>query len=161
MCFRGIDIISDPGTRTRRGWRDMNYRDVVCDSDCTYVRRAKTSLARTVHTISAGPLLLLRCASPREDAVFLLSRSWSLLKRRAFLSALGLSGGGFVFGDKHRLRTKCGRSRLLEIACKLHLRHFLSYFLCLESRSRKMSIALINFRMISRIVNLTEFYRSY
>lgn len=63
---------------------------------------------------------------PPEDAALSLPLSSrrctrSLPKRRAFLSAPGLSGGGFVLaGDKHRLRAKCARSRLLEIAQAAH-----------------------------------------
>lgn len=95
------------GDGNEEGWEGAWITgDVVRDSDCTHVRRAKTS---AVHTISTGPLLLRRCASSPEDAVLSPSLSSlctrSLPKWRAFLSVLGLSGGSFVSaGDKHQLR---------------------------------------------------------
>lgn len=119
----------------------MNYRDVARDSNRAHVRRAKTSRTSAMHTISTGPLLLRRCTSHRKTRsptclpaclVSPFRPSHLPLPLQPILSetthvsfsALGLSDGGFVFaGDKHRLRAKCARSRLLEIAQVAYPRH--------------------------------------
>lgn len=159
MCFRGIDIISNPGTRTRRGWRGMNYHDVVLrlglhlramrenesgENGAYDFNRSITSTMRFSKGRCSLPSLPVPIPSETTRVSFYIRpiRWWlriSLVINIDYVSNVHARGSSMI-------------------TYKLHLRHFLSHFFCLESHSRIMSRWSISaWYIISRIVNLTIF----
>lgn len=160
MRFRGNRYywrFGDRGRRTRRVWGESRAWitgtslatriELTCGAR-KRVGRARCIRFRPVHYFCGDAPLYQKTRSPACLPRFSLLPSLALPLQsipsettHVSFSAFSLSDGGFVFaGDKHRLRAKCARLRLLEIAQVAYSR----YSSCFLSHSFSLSLSVLN-----------------